>query len=41
MSKQVKELFAQYAKVVSSNPETVADFELLTKYVSYFISGKI
>ncbi|CAG9808134.1 unnamed protein product [Chironomus riparius] len=36
-----KQLFTSYSKLIASNPETCSDIELLTKYMSYFVSGKI
>ena len=35
-----KQLFTSYSKLIASNPETCSDIELLTKYMSYFVSGK-
>lgn len=34
-----KQLFTSYSKLIASNPETCSDIELLTKYMSYFVSG--
>lgn len=37
---QLKELFQNYKKFVSSNPQTISDLETTAKWISYFIAGK-
>lgn len=40
MEISVKKLYKNYAKLITSNAETCADIEVLTKYLGYFVGGK-
>jgi hypothetical protein len=41
MDVRVKNLFDKYARLITENSETTGDLEMLCKYLSYFVSGKI
>lgn len=41
MDRRIKQYYSKYVDYISKNAETTADIEVLVKYLSYFVSGKI
>lgn len=40
MENRIKYLFDKYATFITNNSEATGDVEMLSKYLSYFVSGE-